>query len=173
MSAFARIIPHVLEAEGGLVNNPKDPGGITNYGISLRFAGSVHFDLNNDGRTNSADIIGLSEQDAVALYRKHFWDLLDLDQFPPAIAFVVFDAAVNQGPSAAIRDLQMALNVSADGKFGPKSFEALRKANKEKLLSEVLAFRALRYARTRNFATFGVGWMRRLMKIGVIAAREL
>ena len=172
MSALAKIIPHILEAEGGLVNNPRDPGGLTNMGISIRFAGSIFLDIDDDGKTTPADIINLTEQDAIAIYRKHFWDSLGLDTFPPAIAFIVFDAAVNQGPSAAIRDLQQALGVSSDGKIGPKTLSALKSAQPAKLLSEIMAFRALRYARTRNVDIFGIGWMRRLMKMGVIAASE-
>lgn len=107
MTNFDIAIPVILKHEGGLVNNPNDPGGVTNYGISLRWAldqmrksGVTEFDVDGDGDLDATDIIKLPEVRAIDLYRRYFWDKR-YDQLSPAVATKVFDMAVNMGPVRA------------------------------------------------------------------------
>lgn len=106
-TAFDRLIGH----EGGYVNNPADPGGETNWGISKR--SYPHIDIKN-----------LTRDDAKVIYRQDFWDVLGEDAHP-AIKFQVFDFAVNSGIQTAIRKLQDAVRVADDGHWGPISKKAL------------------------------------------------
>lgn len=172
-SNFEKCLRFILLKEGGskISNNPKDPGGLTKYGISIRFAGSVGLDINGDGKTNGADIVALTEVQASEVYKKHFWDKLELDRFPLPVALLLLDGAVNQGPAAAARDLQAALGVVSDGQIGPKTMNAVKWTTPNTLCLCLVIQRGLRYTNTRNFDTFGKGWTRRLMDCALEASR--
>ena len=92
-TAFERLIGN----EGRYVNDPRDPGQETNFGISKRSYPNV-------------DIAKLTREGAKAIYLKDFWLIIDAD---PAIKFQVFDFAVNSGVQTAIRKLQAAIGVAA------------------------------------------------------------
>ncbi len=171
----------VLRVEGGLVDDPRDPGGITNHGISLRFALSVgdldrdgrpDLDVDGDGDTDADDIRALHPDDARDVYRKAFWEAARCPALPPAVAILLFDAAVNQGRGPAVTMLQDALGVTADGRIGPQTVAAALRANQPALLAEYAARRAHRYATTRNFDRFGLGWCRRLAHLHQTAAQR-
>ena len=89
-SNFTLIVNEVLRFEGGYVNNPNDPGGETNYGISKKSYPSL-------------DILHLSKADAVAIYYRDYWLPSGADSLPFPLAAEVFDCAVNQGMSRAMK----------------------------------------------------------------------
>ncbi len=116
--------------EGGYVNHPNDPGGATNYGVSLRWLKDDGIDVDGDGKITLADIRALTPALAAALFRKHFWDRLTLDNLPPLAAIATYDAAVNTGRGQAVKFLQRACNalsrdlyqsLAEDGAIGPKT----------------------------------------------------
>lgn len=154
LNTFALCVGFVLakEIEGGYVNDPRDPGGETNFGISR----AAYPDL---------DIRNLTEADAIAIYKRDYWDSVRADELPPMIAAVAFDAAVNQGVRAAITLLQRALGVTADGKFGPVTLKAAREAHAQELMFEFLGWRARRYHGTPNADVYIRGWMIRLFRL--------
>lgn len=149
---FDTAVTAVLGYEGGYVNDPNDPGGETNWGISKRAYPNL-------------DIKNLTRDGAIQIYRRDYWDALGCDRFPPVIAIALFDAAVNQGPVAAVRILQRALGVAVDGVIGPQTLAAARAANGATLLAEFLADRAVRYAGLSTFSRYGHAWMRRLFAV--------
>lgn len=127
--------------EGGLVDHPADPGGITNHGVSLRWLrelaqeecrkqsrtcdGSNAFDrkhshsmsgldFDNDGDVDADDIRACTKAQAATLFKKHFWDATKCGKLPLALAIVLYDGAVNMGAPRAVRQLQQALNLVAD-----------------------------------------------------------
>jgi len=128
MSSFDLAIPTILRHEGGLVDNPNDPGGITNYGVSLRWLKSKGLagDLNHDGDVNAADIKIMTKIDAMEFYRKFWWDAYRY-QFivAQAVATKIFDAAVNMGAPRAHTLAQAVLGIQQDGVLGPKSLAEL------------------------------------------------
>ena len=150
--AFDTAVTAILSYEGGYVNDPNDPGGETNWGISKRAYPNL-------------DIRNLTRDRAVEIYRRDYWDSLGCDRFPPLIAIALFDGAVNQGPVAAVRILQRALGVTVDGVIGPQTLAAARAANGDTLLADFLADRAVEYAGLPTFRRFGQGWMRRLFAV--------
>ena len=79
---FDTAVTAVLSYEGGYVNDPNDPGGETNWGISKRAYPNL-------------DIRNLTRDRAIQIYRRDYWDSLGCDQFPPAIVIALFDSAVN------------------------------------------------------------------------------
>lgn len=113
--------------EGGFVNNSADPGGATNYGVSLRWLEGNGIDINGDGRIDIADIKALTPEKAAALFRSYFWDYLHLGNLPPLVAIITYDAAVNTGCAQGVKFLQRACNrfagqwLAVDGGLGPQT----------------------------------------------------
>lgn len=149
---FDTAVTAVLSYEGGYANDPNDPGGETNWGISKRAYPNL-------------DIRSLTRDDAIRIYRRDYWNVAKCDQFPAPIAIALFDAAVNQGPSAAVRLLQRALGVTVDGIVGPQTVNAARTMNVQAALASFLANRAVEYAGLSTFPEYGRGWMRRLFAV--------
>jgi len=162
---FERALSFVLAHEGGLAEDPNDPGGVTNFGISVRFAGSVQLDVDGDGRTSGEDIRALTREQATKLYFEHFWQPLRCAEMPAGVALIVFDGGVNQGQRAIARLVQRAAGASDDGVIGRKTLRAIRlwDGRYADLVDEIAARRARRYAQTWKFERYGLGWMRRLM----------
>ena len=96
--SFDRAVALVLKHEGGYVNDSRDPGGETRYGISKRAYPDV-------------DILRLTEDEAKAIYKRDYWDTLRPDEIPEPLAICLFDAAVNMGAVTSVRLLQTTLNL--------------------------------------------------------------
>ena len=113
--------------EGGFVNHPKDPGGATNYGVSLRWLKAEGIDVTGDGVIDINDIRALTVSKAAGLFHRGFWQPLHLNAFPPLTATATYDAAVNTGRGQAAKFLQRACNtfpggeISVDGAIGPRT----------------------------------------------------
>lgn len=148
-TSFERVIERVLAHEGGYVNHPADPGGETNFGIAKRSYPKLN-------------IATLTRADAIAIYKRDFWDRVHGDDLPSAVAYQALDAAVNHGSGNAVRWLQRAAGVADDGHFGPVTLAAVKAASPADL---VLRFNSIRldfYSRLSTFPTFGRGWIRRV-----------
>ena len=138
--SFARLMGN----EGAYVNDPADPGGETNWGISKR----SYPDL---------DIKHLTREDAMAIYKRDFWDVLG-EEAHPAIKFQVFDFAVNSGITTAIRKLQSAIGVADDGHWGPVSAAKLKGMDVNDVLMCFVAERLDFWRRLSTWPRFGAGW---------------
>jgi len=147
--AFDRLIDH----EGGYVNHPDDPGGETNWGITLRTAREA-------GYTGS--MRDLTREQAREIYRTAYWRRARCDELDGAIAFQVFDAAVNHGIGNAIRFLQRAAGVADDGVIGPLTMAAVRSMSVTDVLARFNAARLTFYTGLSTWPTFGKGWARRI-----------
>jgi lysozyme family protein len=164
--AHKTIFVHEVGRPGGtgLVNNVNDPGGITKYGISLRFLKDNRIDLDGDGDIDADDILNCTPEQEKALYRQFFWNLVHGDNFVnQEVATKVFDMAVNMGPGRAVRIAQAAAGVDVDGGFGPKTFKALDVADAASLLASICEHQAQFYrdiviARPRS-VEFLEGWL--------------
>lgn len=156
MSAFETAFDLVIGAEGGLVDDPRDPGGLTKYGISQRAYPGV-------------DIKALTLADAKAIYQHDYWIPAACDRLPDAVAVCLFDAAVNQGIRPATRLLQRALGVSDDGVLGNLTIAAVHAMDANDLCVKFLTERALHYASLDGFKTYGRGWLRRVFHLARVA----
>jgi lysozyme family protein len=155
---FARSLSHVLAHEGGYVDHPDDPGGATHFGVTLATLQAWR------GRAvTKADVRALTKAEAGEIYKARYWDACRCDELPGPVAFIVFDAAVNHGVSRAVRILQEALGVVADGRIGPETLRAAASADTPALVQEIAARRMVLYGSLSHFRTFGLGWSRRLM----------
>ncbi len=143
-TAFDRLLGH----EGGYVNHAADPGGETQWGISKR----SYPDL---------DIAALTREDAKAIYKLDFWDAMKMDEVDSAIAFQVFDAAVNHGIQTAVRMLQRAAGVADDGHIGPVTIHAVNAMMVSDVIALYTAERLDFWTKLTTWPTFGKGWARR------------
>ena len=178
MSAnFDFAIPLILKAEGfrpghtGLVDDPDDPGGITNYGISLRALrklGPIVGDFDGDGDVDADDIMNMTYDDAVSVYQNWYWQP-ELDVLHREVAYRFADHWVNAGWTSASKVVQRALRamqiqVSQDGKFGPQTRDALLAAGTS-IIPVIRAERAGFYrslvAGNENFEKYERGWLNR------------
>lgn len=160
MTPFKRSLRFVRRWEGGWSDHKDDPGGATQYGITL--ATYTAWRRSQGLPDPSADDLrAITEEEVEAIYQQNYWDACRCDDLPPPIALVVFDMAVNAGPSRSARLLQEALGVKVDGIIGPETLAAARAADPQKAAAEFTARRALYYASLSTFSTFGLGWMRR------------
>ena len=132
--------------EGGLSDHPADPGGLTKYGVSLRWVqdlarqaredclrqarscdgcsdartprcGYASLDMDMDGDVDGDDIRACTKAQAAALFKKHFWDALGCAALPLPLAVVLYDGAVNMGPGRAVRQLQQGMNAVGEAQL--------------------------------------------------------
>lgn len=124
MSDFNIAIETVLKNEGGFVNDPRDAGGATQWGISLRFLHdpAIDGDFDGDGDEDVDDVRKMTREQAIALYRSVFWDALRLSEIrDQQLATKMLDLAVNVGKVAAVKILQRAIRCEDDGVIGPRT----------------------------------------------------
>ncbi|MFZ6773019.1 glycoside hydrolase family 108 protein [Undibacterium sp. SXout7W] len=153
MSKFDVVMDEdVLPAEGGYVNDLRDPGGETKFGISKR----TYPNLN---------ISGLTLDDAKRIYKRDFWDVLQLDGAPLSIARHLMDAAVNSGVQGAIRMLQRAVGVADDGHVGPVTQAAIAKMQTHDIVMRFDAERMEYMTRCSGWPTYGKGWVLRICRL--------
>lgn len=157
--AFDRLISH----EGGYVNHPNDPGGETNWGITKAVAVANGY---------AGDMRSLTRLQAKDIYRTAYWHKAQATQYDGAIAFQLFDAAVNHGIGNAVRFLQRAAGVADDGKVGPVTIAAINAMSVTDVLLRFNAERLEFYTKLTTWDTFGKGWTRRVAENLRLGARD-
>ena len=153
---FSRSIPILLEEEGGLVDDPHDPGGLTKYGISQRSYPHL-------------DIRALTPESAAAIYERDFWPASGADRMPWPLCLFVLDHGVNAGSVAAIKCLQRAAHVGDDGALGPRTLGAVQQANLRSLCRQFNVERCRYYMSLDGFARYGLGWIGRVASVALKA----
>lgn len=170
---FDRAVAIVLQHEGGLTDHPDDSGGITNFGISLRAAmrmGSLA-DGDGDGDVDAEDIRSLTVEQARAIYRALYWNVVRGDELPEGVDLAVFDWAVNAGPLRAARGLQRAVGVAVDGAVGPVTLRAVAAADPVVVVRKVCRLRLEHLRGLKTWGVFGRGWGRRVAEVQEAAER--
>lgn len=146
---FLTAINRVLSHEGGYVNDPRDPGGETNWGISKRSYPNV-------------SISTLTRNQASAIYYRDFWIKAHCEELSDGAGYQLMDSAVNSGISQSIRFMQRALGVADDGIYGPVSLGAMRKSTETDFIMLFLAERLEFMSKLKAWDSFGRGWARRI-----------
>jgi lysozyme family protein len=161
---FEACLPIILASEGGFVDDPADPGGATNLGITrATLCGWL-------GRSASlADVAALSPATVAPIYRARYWNPAHAGDCPPGVDLMVFDEAVNQGVGRALATLQAAVGVAADGAFGPATQAALAATDPASLVRAIAANRESHYRALPTFPRFGRGWLSRLDRTTALA----
>lgn len=117
-SVFNAAHAHVMRWEGGFFDHPNDPGGVTNYGVSLMFLKGldlVEGDIDGDGDIDRDDVLKITKEQARAIFKRHFWDKPRAAELPPLVAMAYYDLAVNAGTGRAAIVLQEAINALRPG----------------------------------------------------------
>ena len=133
MPSVQHIAEEIVAREGGFVNDPDDPGGATNHGVTIHTLRRLGMDLTGDGKVTEADVRRLTKAQAVAIFVEHYWRRPRIDALPEALQPSVFDMYVNAG-AAAVRILQrlltdMGFPCDPDGVIGPATIRACAMAS--------------------------------------------
>ena len=153
---FKHCLEIILHHEGGYVNHPKDPGGMTNLGVTKRV-------YEEWGGTK--DMKDLEVEDVKPIYKKNYWDRVRAESLPSGLDLCVFDFGVNAGTGRAAKYLQTMIGTTADGGIGPNTLKALsnyvESEGVEQTIKNYQAARQEYYESLSTFETFGKGWTRR------------
>lgn len=176
MSDFAAAIKVILGHEGGLVDNPNDHGGVTNFGLTIPFL-NANVDPNKYAGHpmpwTREDVIHMQLPAAIAIYREAIWDRHGYGSIDDTlVATKVFDMAVNMGEVRGEKLTQRAVNATGikpplmiDGNLGPKSYTAINSINRDALLHEMVeqqrAFYNAIIEQDPSQKVFEHGWMER------------
>jgi len=157
MSKFDEIIEVVLEHEGGYVNDPKDPGGETNFGIAKRSNPDV-------------DIKNLTKAEASLIYKTKYWDKNKVESLPEELWHIYFDCCVNMGKSRAVKILQQAANgkganIDVDGGLGPNTLKAISNVELERVRAYRVKYYADLVTRKPDLEKFYFGWYKRALEV--------
>lgn len=154
----------MLKSEGGYVNNPADPGGMTNLGVT-----KATWENWVGRESDEAEMRGLTPEKVEPLYKKKYWDAVRADDLPVGLDYLMFDFGVNAGPGRAIKLLQSAVGVTPDGGFGPLTLAAVQAIDPVELIEKFSQAKEDFYRSLGTFATFGKGWLNRVADVKVKA----
>lgn len=163
---FAPALKDLLspDREGGFSDDPRDPGGMTNLGVTRavwqNWVGHP---------VSEKEMRGLTPAKVAPLYKAKYWDQVRGDDLPDGVDYCVFDAAVNSGPGRAIKWLQACVGVDIDGSLGPKTLAAVRAADQKTLLADYAKRRLSFLTDLPHWGTFGKGWTRRVVAVQATA----
>jgi lysozyme family protein len=158
----------MLQSEGGFVNHPSDPGGMTNLGVTkATWEGWVGREV------DEAEMRGLTPEKVEPLYKERYWDAVRGDELPAGISYLCFDFAVNAGAGRSIKTLQTAVGVPVDGGFGPITMAAVQAFDPVELIERFSQAKENFYRSLTTFSTFGKGWLNRVADVKVKASAML
>jgi len=173
MSNFDFAINHVLKSEGGYINHPNDKGGPTNLGISIAVLSEFR-----GKQASESDIRTLTISDASIIYKKNYWDALGLDNINNrALAYLIFDQAVNRGVSSSAKQIQSCVNAIQDGKIGKDTIAKINAFNDQKRLCidfvrKTQIFYCKIVEKQPSQGVFILGWINRSWKLLEIVLYE-
>jgi lysozyme family protein len=167
--AFDQAFQIVVGHEGGFSDNAADSGNWTGGAVGKGALRGTKFGI-SAASYPTLNIRDLTLDDARTIYRRDYWDPMLCDDWTPGLALIVFDAAINNGISRATRFLQAAVGVHVDGIIGPVTHQAVLAADAAAVAAELHARRIFFMASLSTWATFGLGWSRRLARLPAQAA---
>jgi len=152
---FKKCLELVLKSEGGWVNNPKDPGGETNLGVTKKVWEEW---VGHEVKTMK----DLTPEDVAPMYQAKYFMACYANQLPVGIDYMAFDAAVNMGPGRAVKLLQECLGCVPDGTIGPRTMQLIDQKKPEDIVDLYSKRKTSFYEGLATFATFGKGWLKRV-----------
>ena len=165
---FESALKAILHHEGGYVNHPRDPGGMTNLGVTKRV-----WEEWVGHEVDEKAMRALPPELVAPLYKNKYWDRVRGDDLPAGVDYIVFDAAVNSGPGRAAKWLQTTVGAVPDGAIGPGTLG--------KVAAMPVADIVEKYQQTRldflqslpTWDTFGRGWGRRVQEVKEAALKMI
>jgi lysozyme family protein len=163
-SNWQKAFEQMLASEGGYVNHPSDPGGMTNLGVTKRV-----WEEWVGRESNEKEMRSLTPEMVAPLYKRKFWDACKCDELPTGVDYLVFDFAVNAGPGRSAKILQTAVGVPADGGIGPITLAAVKAQDPVELIEKFSRAKEDFYRSLNTFDTFGKGWLNRVAAVKIKA----
>ncbi|MFE1599941.1 glycoside hydrolase family 108 protein [Methylobacterium sp. ID0610] len=163
-SSFDRVLLLVLAHEGGYVDDPHDPGGATNLGVTI---GSLSLWLGRPA--TKAEVRALTRASVAPLYRRRYWDAIQGDALPAGLDYGLFDFAVNSGPKRAVIGLQRLVGVADDGRLGPVTLRAIAAQDAGRLIGGLCDARLAFLRQLSTWDRYGKGWARRVAEVRAAA----
>ncbi len=158
--ALARLLAH----EGGYTNHPADPGGPTNFGITIH-----DYRRYVKSGASAADVKAMTVEEAKSIYRTKYWDAQRCDELPAGVDYTVFDYGVNSGIGRSKKVLQRVVGVKADGVLGPETMRAVEAREPRAIIVGICDERLRFLKRLRTWPVFGKGWGRRVAQVKTVA----
>ena len=153
---FDKCLKMLLHHEGGFVDHPKDPGGMTNLGVTRKV-----YEKWVGRKVTEQEMRDLTPDDVAPNYKKNYWDKVRGDDLPSGVDWVAFDWAVNSGTGRPAKAIQRCIGATQDGAIVPKTLALVSEKDPEHIIQYVTTTRQRFYERLKTFETFGRGWTRR------------
>lgn len=167
---FDKCLTEILIHEGGFVNHSKDPGGMTNLGVTKQT-----YEEWIGHKVSERVMRSLTPQLVSSLYKKRYWSALRCDDLPPGLDLCIFDFGVNAGPARSGRYLQRMVGAKEDGQIGPGTLQLVKEyVERNGLGAAIRSFQERRrsyYGQLPTFSTFGRGWLRRVDEVEGVALK--
>jgi len=153
---FDKCLKMLLSHEGGFVNHPEDPGGITNLGVTKKV-----YDEWIGRESTEQEMRDLTPEDVGPIYKKNYWDRIKGDSLPSGLDWACFDWCVNSGSGRPAKAVQRAVGATQDGAIGPATIGLIMEKDPKFIIEYVHDVRQDFYKSLKTFETFGRGWTRR------------
>jgi lysozyme family protein len=157
---LVRAVEHMMKSEGGFVNHPLDPGGMTNLGVTQRV-----WEEWIGHPVDEKAMRALTPAIVAPMYKKKYWDTVAGDSLPSGVDLAVFDFSVNSGPGRAAKMLQRVLGVKQDGDIGEKTLAKATSVDSSKLIADYNIVRLDFLQALPAWDTFGKGWSNRVAAV--------
>mgnify|MGYP003653920575 FL=1 len=153
---FDKCLEMLLHHEGGFVNHPRDPGGMTNHGVTR-----MVYEKWVGRKMSEQDMRDLTPKDVAPIYKEEYWKRCKCDDLPSGVDWCVFDWAVNSGVGRSAKALQGIIGATQDGGIGPKTLKLIAEHEPRELIEKMHDKRQGFYEGLKTFDAFGKGWTRR------------
>jgi len=163
-NTYDEAIRRLLQHEGGYTNHPSDPGGPTNFGITL-----ADYRKYIKASGTAADVRAMTLPQAKAIYKSKYWNAMNCDALPAGVDYAVFDYGVNSGIGRAPKVLQRIVKVDADGQIGPVTIAAVRARDPKAVINAICDERLAFLKALKTWPVFGNGWGRRVSEVRAAA----
>lgn len=166
---FATCLAFTLQQEGGFSDDPNDPGGATNYGITLQTLRNY----TGNALLTADDIRNIGMDTVRAIYQANYWQRMRCDALPAGVDLMVFDSGMNIGTGRSAEMLQEAAGLSGadvDGAIGPQTLAAVARVAPAAMIGDLADRQRAYYRSLATFPTFGRGWLARVDRRAAAAA---
>ena len=153
---FDKCLEMLLHHEGGFVNHPRDPGGMTNLGVTR-----MVYEKWIGKKVTEQEMRDLTVKDVAPIYYNNYWKRCKCDDLPNGVDWSVFDWAVNSGVGRSAKALQGIIGATQDGGIGPKTLKLIEEHEPKERIEKMHDKRQGFYEGLKTFDSFGKGWTRR------------
>ena len=157
---FDDALKAILHHEGGFVNHPKDPGGMTNLGVTKRV-----WEEWVGHEVDEKAMRALTPETVGPMYKTKYWDKIRGDDLPTGVDYAVFDAAINSGPGRAAKWLQTAVGAVPDGAIGAGTLAKVGAMDAKSIIEKYQETRLAFMQSLPTWEVFGKGWGRRVTEV--------